>query len=200
MEPAERFSNYSAANIAELRRQSGLSRQAVVDQLAEYGVHLPPTSLRRIEQGVQSVKIEEAQAFAHMFDIDLADFITKPVNPKVAKIGQSIQGHRAQLKALSAQLFEVVTAWNDMVEEADYDSLSQGEIAQRVMQEAIAEIGRASALLPRLFDLEKALGELGVESQWREVPERAQEALESPLVRATASTLGTGESGEEANE
>lgn len=189
MEKTSRPVNYSAINVRELRKQAGLSRQAVVDRLAAYEVPLHTTSLRRIEEGEQAVKIEEAQAFAAIFQVDLADFITKPVNPTIAKMEQSIIHYREQLKALNSQLLAVVEAWNQIVEESDYDQLTREELRSERVQAANALAGRASGLLPLIFNLNAALGALGVDNKWRELPDRAIEARESPLTIAFSEDL-----------
>lgn len=90
--------NYSNENVRELRNRAGLSRQALVDKLAERGVSLHQTSLRRIEEGSQAVKIEEAQAFAEIFNLSLEEFITRPVDSKAAELRALIQGCRANLE------------------------------------------------------------------------------------------------------
>lgn len=189
MEKTSRPVNYSAINVRELRKQAGLSRQAVVDRLAAYEVPLHTTSLRRIEEGEQAVKIEEAQAFAAIFQVDLADFITKPVNPTIAKMEQSIIHYREQLKALNSQLLAVVEAWNQIVEESDYDQLTREELRSERVQAANALAGRASGLLPLIFNLNAALGALGVDNKWRELPDRVIEARESPLTIAFSEDL-----------
>lgn len=79
-------SNFAAANIAALRNQSKMSRRALVDLLEERGVHLQETSLKRIEDGNQSVKIEEAVAFADIFGQDLETFITEPIDLQIADV------------------------------------------------------------------------------------------------------------------
>lgn len=93
--------NYSAANVRDLRSMAGMSRRELVEKLSERGVSLQQTSLRRIEEGQQSVKIEEAQAFSDIFNIDLVDFITKPVNPVEARLQATIQGVDHQLERLT---------------------------------------------------------------------------------------------------
>lgn len=145
--------------------------------------------MRRIEGGQQAVKIEEAQAFAAIFQVDLADFITKPVNPTIAKTEQATIHYREQLKALSAQLLEVVEAWNQIIEEADYDQLTREELGSESVQAANALAGRAAGLLPLIFDLNAALGALGVDNKWREVPDRVIQTRERPLTIAFSEDL-----------
>ena len=127
MEKRRRPVSYAAINVRELRKQAGVSRQTIVDRLAEYEVPLHTTSLRRIEEGQQAVKIEEAQAFSEIFQVDLADFITKPVNPTVAKMEQSVIHYREQVKALNSQFLAVVDALNQVVEAAGYDQTMSEE-------------------------------------------------------------------------
>lgn len=196
MSASKRPVNYSAANIRELRKQAGLSRQAIVDRLAAYDVPLHTTSLRRIEEGQQAVKIEEAQAFAEIFEIDLADFIAKPVNPIVAKIEHSIINYREELKALSEQLLVVIQAWDHMVEQADYDRLSRADRMSERVQSAVSLIGRSSGLLPLLFQLNETLGHLGIDNGWEEVPDRASKGVEGPFADMAVRALLDNDAGE----
>lgn len=198
MDQSKRPVNYSAVNVRELRGQSGLSRQAVVNRLAECGVSLHSTSLRRIEEGQQAVKIEEAQAFAEIFQVDLADFITKPVNPTIARMDHSIIQYREELKALSGQLLDAVIAWDRMVEAADYDKLSREELRSAKVQSTLALVGQSSALLSHLFQLNDILGEFGVDSEWQDIPQRAVDSLDSDFIKnATKGLFGEGSAGGE---
>ena len=54
--------------------------------MANYGVSLPTTSLRRIEEGSQRMKLEEAMALARIFHMGLEEFITEPVNGDLARL------------------------------------------------------------------------------------------------------------------
>ena len=78
--------NFAAQNIAELRNQSKMSRRALVQLMEQRGVRLQETSLKRIEDGNQSVKIEDAIAIADIFGQDLESFITQPVDHQMSGI------------------------------------------------------------------------------------------------------------------
>lgn len=102
--------NHSAANVRALRNMSDMSRRELVERLADYGISLQQTSLRRIEEGQQAVKIEEAQAFAKIFHIDLADFITKPVDPVEAEVQARIQHVEERLNSLVSVALTFISA------------------------------------------------------------------------------------------
>ena len=50
----------AAANLKALRSQWGLSRDRVVSMLEERGISLHVNSLRRIEEGVQPLELQES--------------------------------------------------------------------------------------------------------------------------------------------
>lgn len=104
----ESVRNYASINIAELRKRTGLSRQSLVNALAERGVSLQPTSLKRIEEGTQQVKIEELIAFSDIFDISFEDLIMRPLNESEAKLVTARQD-------LSSMTTEFVTSAFDFL-------------------------------------------------------------------------------------
>lgn len=76
----EEHTDYSSQNLLELRTNAKLSRRAFLDKLGQEGVKMHPTTLRRIEDGEQNLKVHEALAVAAVFGIDLEALVTRPVN------------------------------------------------------------------------------------------------------------------------
>lgn len=75
-----------------------MSRREVVEQLAEYGISLQQTSLRRIEEGTQAVKIEEAQALAGIFNISFDHFVRFPIDPEKAALSLATKHYDLKLR------------------------------------------------------------------------------------------------------
>lgn len=82
------LNDYSAANLRKLRSNKEMSRQELASHLAEFGIHLHVNSLKRIEDGDQPMKLQEAVAFSKVFQIELEDFVFSPVDVIGAEIWQ----------------------------------------------------------------------------------------------------------------
>ncbi|ART20577.1 hypothetical protein CBE89_02980 [Corynebacterium striatum] len=146
--------NYAAQNLKELRAASKLSRRAVVDKLEIEGVHLQETSLKRIEDGKQSVKIEEAVAFSRIFSVDLEQFITEPVNLELAEIN-----------SLSTAISDDVVAL--------LGAATRIESASDALGDKLALISGPHALAPDVDYARDLIKELEIISSIREVVARA---------------------------
>lgn len=63
----------AARNVVRLRNDHGWSRKEVLRRLKQEGIDLPATSLRRIEEQEQRLRLEEAAALARIFGVSLDD-------------------------------------------------------------------------------------------------------------------------------
>lgn len=72
--------DFSGQNLLELRTRAKLSRRELLERLEEHGVKMHQTTLRRLEDGEQGMKVSEAVAFAAVFGVDVGKFVTEPVN------------------------------------------------------------------------------------------------------------------------
>lgn len=127
--------NYAAANIKELRKETGMSRRELVDKLAERGVSLHQTSLRRVEEGEQAVKIEEAIAMADIFGMTLEQFVTSPVDRRTA----FLENWRKNLKRSRNLAGEALHNWNNEREIA-LARLESGEFGPLEQSASVKEI------------------------------------------------------------
>lgn len=73
--------DYSAQNLLTLRQRAGFSRREFLELLEQKGVKMHATTLRRIEEGEQDMKVYEALAACAVFDVELQDFVSSPINP-----------------------------------------------------------------------------------------------------------------------
>lgn len=76
---------YAAENLRKLREERGLSRQGLINAMEDFGLSLHSTTLRRIEDGSQPMKVNEAAAFAEFFEVSLDQFVSLPIDMKTAK-------------------------------------------------------------------------------------------------------------------
>lgn len=76
---AKQMNELAADNLKALRSQYGLSRDKVVSMLEERGISLHVNSLRRIEEGLQPLKLQESIAFADIYGITINELIESPL-------------------------------------------------------------------------------------------------------------------------
>lgn len=93
--------SYAAINLKALRTAANMSRQALIDGIKEKnGLTLHSTSLRRIEEGEQPMKVNEAMHFANFFEVPLDAFIESPIDNSYTEV-------RADLKTYASRLYEL---------------------------------------------------------------------------------------------
>lgn len=98
----EELTNYTAVNIRACRRYAEMSRADLLKELESYGIYLHQSSLKRIEDGEQPVKVHEAVAFARIFDVGLEDFITTPLDEDEGKLATLLRKYRSEVSELMA--------------------------------------------------------------------------------------------------
>lgn len=92
---------YGPENIKAIREQLGLSRQNLLDALAEqYDYKLGQTSLRRIEQHEQVLKANEAVMFAGIFGLTTDELLMHPASTSGARVNALISEMNAEKKSL----------------------------------------------------------------------------------------------------
>ncbi|WOT02886.1 helix-turn-helix domain-containing protein [Corynebacterium pyruviciproducens] len=74
--------NAFAKNIVEFRESNGWTRADVLRALERYGFSMYPTTLKRIEEGTQIAKIDEAVALAAVFGVSVSDLV-EPFNTEL---------------------------------------------------------------------------------------------------------------------
>lgn len=122
--------NFAAQNIAELRNQSKMSRRALVQLMEQRGVRLQETSLKRIEDGNQSVKIEEAIAIAEIFGQDLESFLTQPIDYQMSGLMAEATTLERLFEALAEDIESAISCrkdLGDLLEELDAVQMSRPE-------------------------------------------------------------------------
>ncbi|MDN6739186.1 MAG: hypothetical protein L0L74_03660 [Corynebacterium casei] len=91
----------AAANLKALRSQWGLSRDRVVSMLEERGISLHVNSLRRIEEGVQPLKLQESIAFADIYGMTISDLIDSPLEWPETVFASIIRGGETDLEEIA---------------------------------------------------------------------------------------------------
>ena len=107
--------NYTVANLRALRDSSGMSRRALIERLKQLGIEMHANSLRRIEDGDQPMRVQEAQAFAEIFNVTLEDFVAKPIDP-AGRLGFVKDVVERDMFTLSSQARTFISARNKMIE------------------------------------------------------------------------------------
>lgn len=90
--------DYSSENLKTLRQLTGMSRKALLEKMEEAGVAMHATTLKRIEDGEQPMKANEAARFAELFGVGLDDFITRPMDERTAEIQSALLRHHEAME------------------------------------------------------------------------------------------------------
>lgn len=109
--------------IREVRQRSGCSQQAVVDQLATYGVDWHPTTVGKVEAGVRPLRLAEAAALAEVLDVPL-DVLVHGEDSKVReadRLRTALASLGKVQEALEAQKMRLLQQVSDSLDEDDDD-------------------------------------------------------------------------------
>lgn len=99
---------YAAANLKKLRESKKLSRQNLIDELKKDGLSIHATSLRRIEEGEQPMKVNEASHFASYFGISLDQFIEIPIDEGFVMLQRDLALIDSAREKLESALFDFI--------------------------------------------------------------------------------------------
>lgn len=104
----------AAHNVARLRAEHCWPRQELLERLARHGITMQPTALRRIESSEQRIRLDEAVAFASIFDVTLDELITSTdsndgSNELVVAARRRARSAGRQLRGLRYELEEAHT-------------------------------------------------------------------------------------------
>lgn len=109
--------SYAAINLKALRAAANMSRQALIDGLKEKnGLTLHSTSLRRIEEGEQPMKVDEAMYFADFFDVPINAFIEAPIGHSYTEIQADLKTYYSRRYSLGLEL-GAWAAWHEVCTE-----------------------------------------------------------------------------------
>lgn len=110
----------AAANLKALRSQWELSRDRVISLLEERGISLHVNSLRRIEEGLQPLKLQESIAFADIYGITLDELINSPMDWPTSVLSFEAREGEVRidqlLEALEAFAYSVKTSAGSLAE------------------------------------------------------------------------------------
>lgn len=103
----EKLTDHSAENLKQLRAQTRMSRREVLHLLHDLGIDMHETTLRRIEEGIQPMKVPEAVAFSQVFGTTVEELATGGADP----IGAEIRAKISEAKAERRELGKHEGAW-----------------------------------------------------------------------------------------
>ena len=86
--------NYASTNLKELRASAEMSRNDLLRELEDRGVTMHTTTLRRLEEGSQQMKVDELVALCDIFELSLDDFATRPVDELTARLTEALRDVR----------------------------------------------------------------------------------------------------------
>lgn len=109
--------SYAAVNLKALRTAANMSRQSLIDEIKEKnGLTIHSTSLRRIEEGEQPMKVNEAMHFANFFEVPLDAFIEAPIGHSYTEIQADLKTYYSRRYSLRLEL-EAWAAWHEVCKE-----------------------------------------------------------------------------------
>lgn len=111
---AEKKADFSSQNLKFLRTSAGWSRRDFIDELEKVGLQIHETTLRRLEDGSQKMKTEEAIAISTVFAMTLDDFVTKPVQEGRSLVMGRYRSYVARLMLARAELVLVQQALREL--------------------------------------------------------------------------------------
>ncbi|HIW95176.1 MAG TPA: helix-turn-helix domain-containing protein [Candidatus Corynebacterium gallistercoris] len=83
--------NYAASNVVAYRRITGMSRAGLLRRLeTKHSIKLHQSSLKRIEDGTQTLKLDEAAALADIFGVTLDEFTLHPADEDRTALGGAV--------------------------------------------------------------------------------------------------------------
>lgn len=159
--------SYAAVNLKSLRTAANMSRQALIDGIKESnGLTLHSTSLRRIEEGEQPMKVNEAMHFANFFEVPLDAFIEAPIGHSYTEIQADLKTYDSRRYSLRMELGAWV-AWHEICKEKyredymaeDDDSEELQAITRSSHRSFRALLRRDSAFVEDARNLESKLGD-----------------------------------------
>lgn len=168
--------NFTVQNLRELRKQTGMSRRVLIERLGEHGIEMHPNSLRRIEEGHQPMKVQEVLAFAEIFNIDLTEFITQPINPASAKIEGAVQELQELLDDAHHQMLTFTILQEGLKRSLSADNLPPAEQSTTV-REGEDLYSKTGDIWEAYKNLSEALGAAGYPLEKSNAYRRFQDKL-----------------------
>lgn len=155
---ARQKNDLAAENLKSLRSQNELSRDRVITLLKERGVSLHVNSLRRIEEGLQPLKLQEAIAFSDIYGITIDELINSPLVWPESVFAFEIRNAESMLKDLANSVWKF--AYSLQSGKATLLNFADEYAGSEHYQKLSARIGPWQA---GLIEMAKTLEVMGVE-------------------------------------
>jgi len=115
---------YGPQNLKALRTAAGLSRREFIDRLKEStGLELHQTTIRRLEEGEQTMKASDAVAIADYFKIGLDQFLREPADPIGAELTGLTEKMLKSFRNLGVSLLQFMLDHDNLRERLDSDDV-----------------------------------------------------------------------------
>lgn len=106
--------NHSVENLRQFRDKTKMSRQRLSDLLSERGISLHSNSIKRIEDGIQPLKLDEAVALTEIFSVNLNDFVYQPVGGIEAEVGAARIAHESAINELRQAVDKAIDTYVEL--------------------------------------------------------------------------------------
>lgn len=126
----------SSSRLLELRQERGLIRSEVLEALGARGIEMGLTTLRRIEDARQSVRLDEAVALADIYGTTLSELVAGSGDSAEAQAGQI----QRQIRKVGSRLVGVAEELGDF--DRELSKLEQTEAVEEVRDWLSPELGK----------------------------------------------------------
>lgn len=106
--------DYTGANIRACRRYRDMSRAQLLSELKDYGISLHQSSLKRMEDGEQPVKVHEALALSQIFDLELYDLVAKPLDGDEGMLAAAVSKYKSVVSRLTFANWQAIEARDEL--------------------------------------------------------------------------------------
>lgn len=152
MASGEDIYTYGAENLRALRTAAGMSRRELVEELSLEGPVLHQTTLRRLEEGEQTMKASEAVAIARFFETSVDDFLCKPIDTVGADLIPLTRSVSKYCSEIPGKVDYAVTVYDVL-----RDRLQQDDVPPAVRSTAVRDaqemLEKHAALVEELRDV-----------------------------------------------
>ncbi|MGP5250118.1 helix-turn-helix domain-containing protein [Corynebacterium variabile] len=131
---------YGPQNLKALRAAAGLSRREFIDRLKdETGLELHQTTIRRLEEGEQTMKASDAVAIADYFKIGIDQFLREPADPIGAELTGLTEKMLKSFRNLGVSLMQFMLDHDNLRERLDKSDVPPAVQSQAVQRASNVE-------------------------------------------------------------
>lgn len=143
--------DYTGSNIRACRKYADMSRAQLLKELEKYGISLHQSSLKRMEDGDQPVKVHEALALSEIFDVELYDFVSEPLNGSEGKLNALTSRYRSAITGVLTATWAAIESRDNLK-----NALEKEDHISPARREAEAFVNKDGPLYTAMLNLTKA--------------------------------------------